>query len=215
MTPATIEDLETELQAAIEANDPDAIARIAAELDRRDAAEKARRPKADLLAGALWYAEQGLHVFPLTAGGKIPHKGTRGFKDATVDADTLRAWWDRWPGSNVGIATGHLVDVIDIDGLKGQISFGQNADAFAHLDVLGTVSTPRPGGMHLFIPATGAGNRAGILPGIDHRGLGGYVVAPPSSISREYAAEHECHAGPYAFVGGGLNLAAAAEAAVA
>lgn len=205
MIPVTIEDLDAELHAAIAADDHETIARVAAELDAMDAAEKARRPKPDLLASALWYAEQGLHVFPLAPGAKIPHKGSNGCKDATTDADTLRAWWEQLPGSNVGIATGHLVDVIDIDGLKGQISFGQNADAFKHLQVLGTVSTPRPGGMHLYIPATGAGNRAGILPGIDHRGLGGYVVAPPSANEQ----------GTYVFIGGGLDLAAAAEAAVA
>lgn len=196
MTPITIDDLEEQLHAAIQAGDADTINRLGRELDTLDQAERRKRPKADLLASALWYAEQGLHVFPLTPGTKIPHKDTAGCKDATSDPDRLRAWWEQWPGSNVAIATGHLVDVIDIDGLTGQCSFGEHFDEFAGLQMLGTVSTPRPGGMHLYIPATGEGNRAGVLPGVDFRGAGGYVVAPPSTNEQ----------GAYVFLGGGLDL---------
>jgi hypothetical protein len=177
MTPATLADLEQELRQAIEDGDREKIERIGAEVDRR--AEAERQPS-DLLAAALWYAEQGLRVFALHPGTKIPRKGTNGLDDATSDPEQIRAWWAAVPAANVAIATGHQVDVIDVDGLAGQVSLAQNLHAFAGLNVLGTVCTPRPGGMHLFIPATGGGNRAGVLPGIDHRGLGGYVVAPPS-----------------------------------
>ena len=52
---------------------------------------------------------------------------------------------------------------------------------FENLHIIAKVSTPRPGGMHLFVPAReGMGNKAHLLPGIDYRGLGGYVVGAPS-----------------------------------
>lgn len=151
-----------------------------------------------LLGAALWYAEQGLKVFPLQAGAKIPHKLTRGFKDATTDEPTIRHWWATRPDSNIGVATGHLVDVIDIDGHAGQCSRTAHWDDIferVQADRLATVLTPRPGGMHLYVPATGDGNKAGILPGIDYRGLGGYVVAPPSVIV------DGANPGTYAFLG--------------
>lgn len=135
------------------------------------------------LQSALWYAEQGLNVFALTPGTKIPHKGTRGCLDATNDPDTIRAWWERWPDSNVAIATGHIVDVIDVDGPTGATSLATilQGGPSALPPTIGEVSTPN--GLHLYIRCAGGGNRAGIEPGIDTRGAGGYVVAPPSIVN--------------------------------
>ena len=172
----TLDELETALHAAWALGDAEKAGEIGAQIDALP-----QPPAVSVLSAALWYAQQGLHVFALSPNSKIPHKGTRGCKDATSDEPTIRAWWDRWPDSNVGIATGHLVDVVDIDGATGQQSRAQNWPMFAGLTVIGTVLTPRPGGMHLYVPANPAvGNGAGLLPNVDYRGNGGYVVAPPS-----------------------------------
>ena len=122
-------------------------------------------------------------MFPLQPASKIPWPRSAGCKDATCDPDRIRAWFG--PGkapSNLGIATGHTVDVVDIDGLAGHVSRAHAWEKFAALDVIATVSTPRAGGLHLYVPAReGMGNKQKLLPGIDYRGLGGYVVAPPST----------------------------------
>lgn len=174
MQPPTVEQYEQMITAAMHAGDWQQVDRLAGELDR---AQRAARRPVNILSAALWYASVGLHVFPLQAGQKIPHKGTRGCKDATGDEAQIRAWWQRWPDSNVAIATGHIVDVIDIDGPTGVKSWAQLEDL---PPIVGTVNTPRAGGNHLYVQSTGDGNSAGIFPGIDYRGIGGYVVAPPS-----------------------------------
>lgn len=172
-----LDELEAALHAALALGDAERAEAIGHDIDAIP--QPATVP---VLSAALWYAQQELHVFPLSPGSKIPHKGTRGCLDATSDEATIRAWWDRWPESNVGIATGHLVDVVDIDGYAGQASRAHNWQMFASLTVVGTVLTPRPGGMHLYVPANpNVGNGAGLLPAVDYRGRGGYVVAPPSS----------------------------------
>lgn len=174
----TLTDAEADLRDALTIGDPDMIDRCGAAVDKLDV----HPDPASTLAVALWYAEVcGLKVFPCQPGLKVPHPGTHGCKDATTDPDTIRAWWDRWPGSNVAIATGHLIDVVDIDGLVGQVSRCADWSVFKQLQVLATVSTPRPGGMHLYVPATEMGNKAALTPGVDYRGRSGYVLAAPSS----------------------------------
>lgn len=181
MKPYTIADAETELRAAVDADDTEKIRRLEPVIDRLEAAD--RRPDATLHAAALWYAQHGLHVFPLAPSSKIPFPRTHGCKDATTDVEQINDWWTRHPDANIGIATGYLVDVVDIDGYAGHCSRTAHWDEiFADIDSdnVGKVLTPRAGGMHIYVPATGDGNATGIVPSVDYRGLGGYVVAPPS-----------------------------------
>jgi hypothetical protein len=44
----------------------------------------------------------------------------RGVKDATTNRAMVLAWWTRHPQANIGLATGHRFDVLDIDGLTGE-----------------------------------------------------------------------------------------------
>lgn len=176
MRPATADTLEDQVRVAMAADNWATVDLLAHQLDRAE-----QRPRAGILAAALWYAEQGLHVFPLRPGTKIPHQRTRGLHDATNNPDRIHDWWTRWPNSNVAIATGHHVDVIDIDGPTGVQSWARLLPN--NLPILGTTNTPRPGGTHIYVPATGNGNQTQTLPGIDVRGAGGYVVAPPSVIA--------------------------------
>lgn len=181
MTPYTLDDAEKALQAAIHANDAGEIERLGRIIDELDPRHAATVPS--LHGSALWYAEHGLKVFPLQPGAKVPFKGSRGCKDATSDPEKINAWWGRSPDANVAIATGHLVDVVDIDGPIGQASRATEWDTlFGAIDAdnIGKVLTPRAGGMHIYVPATGRGNAANIAPNVDYRGVGGYVVAPPS-----------------------------------
>lgn len=165
------------MHEALQRGDTATALRIADELDRMPPA-----PRASILGAALWYAEHGLPVFPIASGSKKPYRDTNGLVDATCDPATVRAMFADRPRANIAIATGHRVDVIDFDGLDAHVSWGREFPTWdsAGIEPLGTVSTPRPGGLHVYVAATGRGNRAGMLPGVDYRGLGGYVLVPPS-----------------------------------
>jgi hypothetical protein len=172
-------------RAALNVNDLDRAETIGARLDVDDVTREARlRQTGALRYAALFYASLGLAVFPVTSGQKVPFPGTHGFKDATSDPDTIAAWWARWPTANVALATGIAFDVIDIDGPPGYRSWAQvrlDGTGFVPPVTIGTASTPH--GRHLYVAATGRGNTANLLPAIDYRGAGGYVVAPPSVLA--------------------------------
>lgn len=171
----------------------------------------ANRPAPVMVDAALWYATKlRWPVFPLTAGDKIPFKGTRGFKDATCDLAYIRRLWDANPDANIGTPTGPQVaggcgyDVIDVDGIEGNHSLATMRHALCPPDCCATdicqatgivphvwakSATGRPdGGRHLFITPTGDTLGSGWMPGIDYRGAGGYVVLPPSINTVDYPA---------------------------
>ncbi|HVX17459.1 MAG TPA: bifunctional DNA primase/polymerase [Acidimicrobiales bacterium] len=131
---------------------------------------------APLLRAAIEYAEQGWRVLPLRPRGKVP--ATRhGVHDATTNTDQIRAWWAQRPDANIGLASGYGFDVLDIDGPAGIDSLIHLAKG-RPLPEGPAVTTGR--GQHRYFAPTGTGNRVAIRPGLDWRGRGGYVVAPPS-----------------------------------
>ena len=144
---------------------------------------------------ALAYASRGLHVFPLhsmrdgrcTCGqdcGKNAAKHPRvkrGFKAATTDVSQIKKWWRKWPDANIGIATGAVsgIVVIDIDGDNGLATLQALVNQHGPLPRTAMVKTARGWHLYFILPAGGTipcstGN------GLDVRGDGGYVVAPPS-----------------------------------
>lgn len=151
-----------------------------------------------LMQAALAYAERGIPVFPLQPRGKLPlipkDQGGRGFEDATTDRDIIRQWWSRFPQANIGIATGRRAGfwVLDIDAPGVTPSGKEKQDGAASLTELERINGRLPptvaqrtptGGHHRFFRINGVEirNRASKAgPGIDTRGEGGYVVAPPS-----------------------------------
>lgn len=89
-------------------------------------------------------------------------------------------WVKAWPNANVGIVTGAVSNllILDVDGLEG-INSMKDLD----LPDAPTVVTAR--GLHYYFKFPQAlhnasTTRAGLFPGIDTRGRGGFIVAPPS-----------------------------------
>jgi hypothetical protein len=130
-----------------------------------------------MLSAALKLASAGLAVFPCRVRDKRPAT-ENGLKDATVSRDQITAWWTEQPDCNVAIATGAIskIFVVDVDGPDAERQL-------LRLELPATVEAITARGKHLYFryPDTPVRNTAGkIAPGVDTRGDGGYVLAPPS-----------------------------------
>ncbi|XWN32165.1 MAG: bifunctional DNA primase/polymerase [Devosia sp.] len=138
-------------------------------------------------------AQRGWHVFPVPRGTRKSHKSERISGrpwGASADPDQIRRDWRKWPHANLGIRCGPASDifVVDVDTLEGH-----GVDGFASLDTLIaengelplTIEAVSPtGSRHIYFrwPEDGGivNSASKVGPGIDVRGDGGMVVAPPS-----------------------------------
>ena len=142
-----------------------------------------------LLKAALCYAARGWRVCPLyeplgegkcscgrpdcNSPGKHP-RTRHGLKDATTNPDCIHTWWKDWPNANIAIVTGRDSGLIVLDVDRPEILNGWQSDTL-------TVTTGK--GQHLYFSLNGVAARNSVsklAPGLDLRGEGGYVVAPPS-----------------------------------
>lgn len=146
-----------------------------------------------MLDAALSYAERGLPIFPARFT-KEPYT-KNGVTDATTDPKQIRAWWEQWPGANIGLNCGDAnFLVLDLDPghdmAQLEVALGEKLPATGLKSV-----TPR-GGFHLFYhladgevvpPSVGK-----LAYAVDVRSFNSYVLLPPSKTKDgEYTWESE------------------------
>lgn len=148
---------------------------------------------------ARFYCRQGFAVFPLhtiddgacscgkacASPGKHPIGSMvpQGCTNASSEVADVDQWWAVFPDANIGIATGDAsgIVVLDVD-TEGLDTLANLERIYGDLDPTWSVQTGS-GGMHLYyrMPNADVRNSASSIgPGLDVRGNGGYVVAPPS-----------------------------------
>ncbi|PGR23026.1 DNA primase [Priestia megaterium] len=114
--------------------------------------------------------------------GKHP-RIKNGFKAATTDLTIIKRWWKQWPNSNIGIPTGQLSGFIAID-IDPRHGGNESLDELISRNgkLPNTVEAiTGGGGKHILFKYQGqVSNKVEILPGIDIRGDGGYIVVSPS-----------------------------------
>jgi hypothetical protein len=102
-----------------------------------------------------------------------------GFKDATKDPEQLKALWQRYPGSLVGVPTGEASGafVLDIDSTKHPEADEWLEQQAPYLPETRMHRT-RSGGLHfLFQHQSGLRNTTSKLAsGVDTRGEGGFII---------------------------------------
>jgi hypothetical protein len=145
------------------------------------------------LHAALDYLARGWVPLPVVPRDKRPLVPWRPFQDRAPEAAEVRDWFARWPEANVALVTGARAGlvVLDVDPGHG------GAESLAELEARHGALEPTVeahtggGGRHLYFahPGGEVRNRTGLAPGLDLRGDGGLVVAPPSlhPSGRRYA----------------------------
>ncbi len=144
------------------------------------------------LTVALSYLHRRWSVIPMRPREKRPLIKWMAYQQRLATEAEVEGWYRRWPQANVGIVTGAVsgLVVLDIDaGHGGEQSLAEWQREHGPLPQTVEAATGG-GGRHLYFRHPGGvlHNRAGLLPGIDLRGDGGCVVAPPSihSSGRPY-----------------------------
>lgn len=130
-------------------------------------------------------AGRGLFVFPCRERAKEP--AVRNWQRlATVDAAKVMSWFQQFPNANWGVATGARSNafVLDVDGEQGLNTLHQFLREHGDEPQPDTLAVKTARGWHLYFAWPSAGrvpNSVGRFgPGLDIRGTGGYVLAPPS-----------------------------------
>lgn len=152
--------------------------------------ENSRKP------AALAYATvQGWHVFPAPYGQKKSHKSAEhsgGVKwGMTKEVSEIEADWLRWPEANIGLPTGAVNGIFAVE---ADTPAGHNVDGLANMEALAashggwpeTLMAESPSGsLHRYFLHPGGDVRivnsaSELAPGVDVRGEGGMMIAPPS-----------------------------------
>jgi len=131
---------------------------------------------------ALRYAERGIPVFPCVENEKAP-AAEGGFKAASTDPAQINAWWSRNPNFNIGCSP-HAAGccVIDVDAPE---AIDELEMVYGKLPATFTIRTPR-GGLHMWYKGALPPSSSKLVKKIDTRGIGSYVLMPPSVINGVY-----------------------------
>jgi hypothetical protein len=136
------------------------------------------------LAEALKCLEKRWSIIPIEPKGKKPLIPWVKYQTELASREVVEGWWRQWPEANVGIVTGKISNLVVID-----IDIPGKEDQILEIAPTGRIAQTGSGGKHLFYQYPLEGHRAGspgiknrvkMLDGVDVRGDGGYVVAPPS-----------------------------------
>ena len=132
-----------------------------------------------LFDSALTYLSMGFCVFPCYPNTKKPMVEWKEFQDNVPTIEIIEQWWSKCRDANVAVVTGCFSDVIvlDVDDPKAK----KLVTSMGIIRNTPRVQT-RPNRYHYYFkyPEFEARSKNNRTIGLDIRGDGGYVIAPPS-----------------------------------
>ena len=131
------------------------------------------------LSAALHYRDKGFSVIPIRPDKK-PFIQWADFQKRRATSEEIRAWWSQWPRANLAIVTGEISGIFVVD-CDNEVAYENIQELLPDNFVSCIVKSPRGYHIYLFYSANQTiGNATGIMPNVDIRGEGGYIIAPPS-----------------------------------
>jgi len=139
-------------------------------------------------------ASKGYLIFPCSVETKRPVT-EHGFKDATNDPDQIQQWCDQYwsypEKYSIAMPTGEVNGfwVLDVDKkTDGMISLSTLVETNGDIETACVSSGG--GGQHKYFKYSSSlpvKSKTNLLPGIDIRGDGGYIIVPPSKHASGYS----------------------------
>ena len=152
--------------------------------------------KPAVLVSILKLLEKGWNIFPVEKNGKRPvvvktsidedgkpydvRMSWKEFEYNRISSDQIQKWYEQFPECNWGVVCGKIsnICVVDIDGQQGVESLKK---FHPEMDTVSTLTAATPHGFHLFFVHPGNTVKSfPILPNVDVKADGGYVVISPS-----------------------------------
>jgi len=130
------------------------------------------------------YTGRGWSIIPIRSGAKRPLVRWEEFQYRRPTVEEVQAWLSCWPEAGIGIVTGSIfrMVVLDIDSQHGGDASIERLEQQHDRMPVTVECRSGGGGRHLYFAHPGGlvRNKVGLATGVDLRGDGGYVVAPPS-----------------------------------
>jgi hypothetical protein len=142
----------------------------------------------NLLQAALDYQKRGFSVIPVKPDidpienkvMKKPYISWSEFQKRKATQDEIRAWWQKWPRAMIGIVTGEISNLFCVDS-DSEAAYQKTQELIPDSLIVPIAKTPRGWHLYFLFPKDSKLTiAAGVLPGVDYRGEGGYIIAPPS-----------------------------------
>ena len=138
----------------------------------------------NMLDAAQRYHSVGFSVSPVGVGPdrKKPFVAWEQYQKKAATEEQILQWWTQWPDANIGIICGQVSGLMVVDCDTAE-AVDQVSEMIPDSLPIPTASTPRGGRHFYFRHQSGLISRANVLPKIDIRTDGSYVLAPPSKNS--------------------------------
>jgi Bifunctional DNA primase/polymerase, N-terminal/Primase C terminal 1 (PriCT-1) len=141
--------------------------------------------KSSNIKAARWYQGKGYSVIPIRDGSKIPRIDSWAeYQQKAADRNQIDQWWGRWPSANIAIVTGGISNLVvvdaDVDPEKNKNGIPIVENHLSDSMEIPTQMTPRGGRHYFFKYGEGLTGKADVLPGVDIRTDGNYIIVAPS-----------------------------------